>query len=478
MEQDKVKKICKIERIICAIIIIIGFFLMDLKEDIATAVILLGIFLIIILPKLTKKKLKKEITTDFSQNKIGNSIDIDELKTIEIESFKELEKSIKFENDYTIYETNYEFPSIELLIEENEIKDVIQSREYIDSESKIIVGLKENSNTKIIDIQETSHMLIAGTTGIGKTTLLDNIIINILYKSKPDETKFVMFDTSNNSLRLYNGIPHLLIPVINDAKKSVGALAWLVQELENRNKLFLNETVEDFVKFNKKMESYNKNKLPTIVVIIDEISDIVNTNKESVEDFLVKITKKGKKAGIFLIISTNRPSTDIVSGLVKANIYTRISFFLPARLDSKLILDVDGAEKLKKHGDLLFKTIGITTPQKYHCPYVSVDEIKNVVNFLKNGENNYQTDVLEKIENNNDVESEEADPLLMDAIEIVVETGLASTSFLQRRFKINYSRAGRIIDQMEQRGIISGYQGSKPREVLISKERWQELNKK
>ena len=477
-EQDKVKKICRIERIICAIIIIIGFFLMDLNEDIATAVILLGIFLIIILPKLTKKKFKKEITTEFSKNKIGNSIDIDELKTTEIESFKESEKSIKLKNDYTIYETNYEFPSIELLMEENEIKDVIQSREYIDSESKIIVGLKENSNTKIIDIQETSHMLIAGTTGIGKTTLLDNIIINILYKSKPDETKFVMFDPSNNSLRLYNGIPHLLIPVINDDKKAVGALAWIVREIENRNKLFLNETVEDFVEFNKKMESYNKNKLPTIVVIIDEISDIVNNDKENVEHFLVKITKKGKRAGIFLIVSTNRPSTDIVSGSIKANIYTRISFFLPARLDSKLILDMNGAEKLNNHGDILFKTIGITTPKKYHCPYVSIDGIKNVVNFLKNGGNNYQIDVLEEIEKNNDVERDETDPLLMDAIEIVVETGLASTSFLQRKFKINYSRAGRIIDQMEERGIISGYQGSKPREVLISKERLQELNKK
>ena len=251
-----------------------------------------------------------------------------------------------------------------------------------------------------------------------------------------------------------------------------------MQEIENRNKLFLAETAEDFIEFNKKMESYNKNKLPTIVVIIDEISDIVNKDKENVEDFLVKITKKGKKAGILLIISTNRPSTDIVSGSIKANIYTRISFFLPARLDSKLILDMDGAEKLENHGDILFKTIGITTPEKYHCPYISIDGIKTVVDFLKKGGNNYQIDVLEKIENNNDVESYETDPLLMDAIGIVVQTGLASTSFLQRRFKINYSRAGRIIDQMEERGIISGYQGSKPREVLISKERWQELKKK
>lgn len=478
VEQDKVKKICKIERIICTIIIIIGFFLMDLNEDIATSVILLGIFLIIVLPKLTMKKV---ITPEFLQNKIETSIDIDELKTTERELFKKSEKSIKLENDDTIYEYNYEFPSIELLTEENEIKDVIQSREYIDNESKIIVGLKESSNTKIIDLQETSHMLIAGTTGIGKTTLLDNIIINILYKSKPDETKFVMFDTNNNSLRLYNGIPHLLIPVITDAKKSVGALAWVVDEIENRNKKFLNETAEDFIEFNKKMETYNKNKLPTIVVIIDEISDIVNNDKEKVEEYLVKITKRGKKAGIFLIMSTNRPSMDIVSGAIKANIFTRISFFLPARLDSKLILDMDGAEKLKNHGDILFKTIGITTPKKYHCPYVSIDGIKKVVNFLKNFENYYPMDVLEKIDNNNnnkDLYSDETDELLMDAIEIVLATGQASASFLQRRFKISYSRAGEIIDQMEEMGVISGYQGSKAREVLWTLETLAEFYKR
>lgn len=470
MEQEKVNKICKFERIICAFIIVIGFLLMDLNEDMATVVILLGIFLIIIVPMITKKKLKKKSTT--------------ELKTKEIEEFKELEKNTELENEFTVYDINYEFPPKELLVEESEIKEVIHSKEYIDSESKIIVGLKENTKTQIIDIQKTSHMLIAGTTGIGKTTLLDNIIINILYKSRPDETKFVIFDTSNNSLRLYNGIPHLLIPVIRDAKKSIGALAWIVQEIENRNTLFLNENVEDFVGYNKKMELCNKNKLPTIVVIIDEISDIVNNDKENVEDCLVRITKKGRRTGIFLIISTNRPSTDIVSGSIKANIYTRISFFLPARLDSKLILDMDGAESLKKHGDILFKTIGITTPKKYHCPYVSIDEIKNVVHFVTKGGHAYSEEILDKIEKAYSTDNElkedlddKTDPFLMDAIEAVMEMGQASASFIQRRFKIGYARAGKIIDQMEERGIISGYEGSGPRKILISKERWNELKK-
>ena len=476
MKQSNINKICKIERILFAIVMFIGFCLIEFNADVGTAIILFGIFLIIVLPKLTIKIFAKENTTQVFQNKIENNSNIN--KTNEV--FEKSEDNIELKVEHEISEINYEFPMPELLSDDKEIREIIESKEYIDAESKTVVGLKEELNTKIIDLQETSHILIAGTTGIGKTTLLDNIIIDIIYKSKPDETKFIMFDTSNNSLRTYNGIPHLLIPVITDAKKSVGALAWIVQEIENRNKIFLSNNIEDITGFNKKMESYNKGKLPTIIVVIDEVSDIVNIDKEDVDEYLTRITKQGKKAGVFLILSTNRPSTDIVSGSIKANIYTRMSFFLPARLDSKLILDMDGAEKLKNHGDILFKTIGITTPQKYHCPYISTNGIKKVVNFLKgSSNNNYQTEILDKIENSNQFDIDnEADPLLEDAIEIVIETGQASTSFIQRRFKVGYARSGKIIDQMEERGIISGYQGSKPREVLMTKERWEELKNK
>lgn len=378
-------------------------------------------------------------------------------------------------------EIKYEFPRIELLNNEEEIKEVIQSKEYVESESKIIFGLKEGLNIRIIKLEETSHILIAGTTGIGKTTLLDNIIINILYKSTPDETKLMILDTSSNGLGVYNGIPHLLIPVISDAKRSIGALAWIVKEIENRLKVFFMENVKDFVEYNKKMN--NKIKLPRIVIIVDEILDIVSCDKESVDDYLTKITKQGKKAGVFLIVSTNRPSSDIVAGSVKTNIYTRISFFLPSRLDSRLILDMDGAEKINSIGDILYKTIGVTIPKKYHCPFISSNGVKNVVNFLKNIGAFYPVEILEKIENANnpryelesDIENEEDDPFLMEAIDVVVETGQASTSFIQRKFKVGYARAGRIIDQLENRGIISGYSGCEPRSVLITKEKLKEI---
>jgi len=379
---------------------------------------------------------------------------------------------------------NYEFPSIELIDEENEIKEVIQSKNFLESKSKMLVGLKENSEIKIIDIQETSHILIAGTTGIGKTNLLDNTIINILYKSNPNETKLVIFDTCNNGLTQYNGIPHLVIPVITNSRKAVGALAWIVQEIENRKALFLNEKTQDFNEFNRKMVSNNKKKLPTILIIIDEISEIVKNDKENVEDSILKITKQGKKTGVFLIISTNRPSTDIISGTIKANIYTRISFFLPARLDSKLILDMDGAEKLQNHGDLLLKTFGISVPQKYHCPYISNEGINSIVNFVKkDGEGKYDSEIIKALDRANKKDKEvlfnddEPDPRLEEAIEEVITNGQASTSFIQRRLKVGDARAGRIIDQMQERGIISGYQGSKPREVLMTKERWNELKR-
>ena len=493
MKKNNLKILCIIERVII-IGIVIRLCLFNINGDIRSLIILAGIFLYIFLPEQTKKKYNIKEERNIENNKEQN-------KEIEIKNLYDTEKINYnlFKNEETkdtnisvvvnSEENNYELPPIDLLSNDIEIKEIIQSKEYKDSKSKILVGVKEELKTLIIDIMETSHILIAGTTGIGKTMLLDNIIINTLYKSRPNEVKFVMLDTSNNGLRLYNGIPHLLIPVITDANKSIGALAWLVQEIENRNKIFINENVEDFIEFNQKMELDNKNKIPMIIVIIDEIFEIVNRDKESVEELLTKITRQGKKMGVFLIISTNRPSTDIVSGAIKANIYTRISFFLPSRLDSKLILDMDGAEKLKNHGDLLFKTIGITTPKKYHCPYLSIDGIKNVVNFLKKNETYYSENILENVEGhylkdtfenieNTSYDINETDPLLMDAIDVVVETGQASTSFIQRRFKIGYARAGRIINQMEERGVISGYLGSKPRMVLMSIEKLNELKNK
>lgn len=327
----------------------------------------------------------------------NNSVEDKLFMTIE-EARKQDKKmdELVLEHIKNVEDEDYEFPPIELLNQELEIMKVLSSKEFKENKSKTIIGFKADSNVKTtIDIQETSHILIAGTTGIGKTTLLDNIIVDVLYKAKPNEIKFVMFDTNNNSLRTYNGIPHLLIPVITDVKKAIGALAWVVQEIENRYQVFFNQSVDDIMGYNEKTQ---ENKLPVILVIIDEVSDIINYNKDEIEELLIRITKFGKKAGVFLIISTNRPSTNIISGTIKANIYTRISFFLPAKLDSRLILDVDGAEKLRAHGDMLFKTIGVITPQKYHCPYISLEGIKNIVNFFKRDEVYYNKDILEQIE--------------------------------------------------------------------------------
>lgn len=491
MKKINKKMLCIIERIVI-IGIVIRLCLFNINGNIRSLIILLGVFLLIFLPDQTKKiynekekntnNIKK---TNYNSSNLNFSENIETKETAKMEELKK-DKSKTLDELNNMKKINYELPNLGLLCDNIEIKNILQSKEFEDSKSKVLFGVKEDLNTKIIDINETSHILIAGTTGIGKTTLLDNIIINILFKSKPDEVKFIMFDTSNNGLRLYNGIPHLLIPVITDANKSVGTLAWIVQEIENRNRLFFSENVEDFTDFNRKMEGNKKSKLSEIIVIIDEIYEIINKNKEDVEKELISITRQGKRAGVFLIISTNRPSTDIVSGAIKANIYTRISFFLPSRLDSKLILDMDGAEKLKNHGDVLFKTLGITKPNKYHCPYLSVDGIKNVVEFLKTNETYYSADILENIENHiykdifKNIEDDNyydigVDPLLMDAIDAVVTTGQASTSFIQRRLKVGYARAGILIDQLEERGIISGYQGSKPRQVLMSVERLEEL---
>ncbi len=470
MNKNNLKILCIIERVLI-IAIVIGICLMDINGDVRSLIIILGIILLIYLPEQTKKKFEKkeESIEEAIHNSIKdyndyNQLEKIELNVVDIPTENTEKKDLRIEENNDIVKSSYENPTIDLLSEDVEIRDVIQSKEYTDSKSKIIVGVKEDLNTKIIDIQETSHILIAGTTGIGKTTLLDNIIINIIYKTKPDEVKFIMFDTSNNSLRLYNGIPHLLLPVITNVKLASGVLAWIVQEIENRNKEFLRENVENLTEFNKKMETEERKKIPPIIILIDEISDIVNYDRDSINEFLAKITKQGEKAGIYMIISTNRPSSDIISGAVKANIFTRISFYLPSRLDSKVILDMDGAETLTNRGDILFKTIGIAKPEKYHCPNISTTGVKNVVNFFRNTGNNYQNDALNEI--NGKYFDEDEDPFLQEAIETVVETGQASTSFIQRRLKVGYARAGEIIDQLEERGIIDGYEGSKPRKVL------------
>ena len=379
---------------------------------------------------------------------------------------------------------------IEIPNKENEIvhlRDIIDCSKFIEHKSKLAFALgKDVAGEEVVtDIAKMPHVLIAGATGSGKSVCINTLIASIIYKAKPSEVKLVMVDPKVVELSVYNGIPHLLIPVVTDPKKAAGALAWAVQEMENRYSLFASKNVRDINGYNEELDKEGSTeKLPQIVIIIDELADLMMVSSKEVEDSICRLAQKARAAGMHLVIATQRPSVDVITGIIKANIPSRISFAVSSQVDSRTILDMAGAEKLLGKGDMLFYPAGAAKPTRVQGAFISDKEVEKVVDFVKaNGEATYNDDILEQIEkaNSTDKEIEEqendddTDPLLMEAIEVVVETGQASTSFIQRRFKVGYARAGRIIDQMEERGIISGFQGSKPREVLMSKERWQEL---
>lgn len=379
---------------------------------------------------------------------------------------------------------------IEIPNKENEIvhlRDIIDCSKFIEHKSKLAFALgKDVAGEEVVtDIAKMPHVLIAGATGSGKSVCINTLIASIIYKAKPSEVKLVMVDPKVVELSVYNGIPHLLIPVVTDPKKAAGALAWAVQEMENRYSLFASKNVRDIKGYNEELDKEGSTeKLPQIVIIIDELADLMMVSSKEVEDSICRLAQKARAAGMHLVIATQRPSVDVITGIIKANIPSRISFAVSSQVDSRTILDMAGAEKLLGKGDMLFYPAGAAKPTRVQGAFISDKEVEKVVDFVKaNGEATYNDDILEQIEkaNSTDKEIEEqendddTDPLLMEAIEVVVETGQASTSFIQRRFKVGYARAGRIIDKMEERGIISGFQGSKPREVLMSKERWQEL---
>ena len=369
------------------------------------------------------------------------------------------------------------------------LREVIDSDEFANNKSKLSIALGKDvaGKTVVADIAKMPHVLIAGSTGSGKSVCINSIITSIVYNAKPSEVKLVMVDPKVVELSVYNGIPHLLIPVVTDPKKAAGALAWAVIEMDERYAKFAQKGVRDLKGYNKAIEKENENaKLPQIVIIIDELADLMMVAAKDVEEAICRLAQKARAAGMHLVIATQRPSVDVITGLIKANVPSRIAFAVSSQVDSRTILDCAGAEKLLGKGDMLFYPVGATKPQRIQGAFVSDDEVEKIVDFIKSnaGEVVYNSEIIETIENSNKsdkemLESEASDntcdPLLNEAIETVVETGQASTSFIQRRFKVGYARAGRIIDQMEERGIISGYQGSKPREVLMSKERWEEL---
>lgn len=357
------------------------------------------------------------------------------------------------------------------------LKEMLLSEEFENIDSNIPLSLGKDVSGKpiISSIDKMPHLLIAGATGSGKSVCINTIITSIIYKSSPEEVKLLLIDPKVVELSIYNEIPHLLIPVVTDAKKAAFALSWAVEEMEKRYKLFAQSSVRDITSYNKKMEN-GEEKLPTIVIIIDELADLMMVSAQEIEDYICRLAQMARAAGMYLIVATQRPSIDVITGTIKANIPSRISFSVSSQIDSRTILDMGGAEKLLGKGDMLFYPSFFSKPLRVQGAFISDEEVEKVVNFLKkNNVSDYDDEIVEVVENSKEINLQDSDVLLEDAIRLVVDDGQASISMLQRRLKIGYARAARIIDEMELRGIIGGYEGSKPRKVLISKEDLEEI---
>ena len=364
------------------------------------------------------------------------------------------------------------------------LRSVLESREFKEHPSKLAVALGKDisGENMVIDLAKMPHVLIAGATGSGKSVFINSIVISLLYKSSPDEVKLLMVDPKVVELGVYNGIPHLLIPVVTDPNKAAGALRWAVTEMTTRYKLFADRGVRDLLGYNAVVEETGEGeKLPQIVIIIDELADLMMVAPHDVEDSICRLAQMARAAGMHLVIATQRPSVNVITGVIKANIPSRISFAVSSQVDSRTILDMAGAEKLLGKGDMLYYPVGVPKPVRVKGTFVSDKEVELVVDFVKNQlRARYDEEIIENINENINNEkdnslSDDTDDLLEQAIDAVIDCGQASVSFIQRKFKVGYARAGRIIDQMAERNIISGYEGSKPRRVLISREQWEEM---
>ena len=373
------------------------------------------------------------------------------------------------------------------------LREVIDSNEFNRAKSKstFAVGKDIGGNAIVGNIAKLPHMLIAGTTGSGKSVCMNSIIISLLYKASPEDVKLIMVDPKMVELGIYNGIPHLLIPVVTDPKKAAGSLQWAVTEMMRRYKAMSDAGVRDLESYNSIMESEEGNKLPQVVVIIDELADLMLVAAKEVEESICRIAQMGRAAGIHLIIATQRPSADVITGLMKANIPSRIAFAVSSAMESRIILDTQGAEKLVGRGDMLFAPIGAGKPLRVQGCFVSDAEVEAVANYVKENYNTtYDQTVMEEIERKAaqsgngkavaaDPEPTEAemdgDEMLPAAVDVILETGQASVSMLQRRLKLGYARAARIVDEMEEKGIVGPFQGSKPRTILVTKEQWEAM---
>mgnify|MGYP000916188561 FL=1 len=363
------------------------------------------------------------------------------------------------------------------------LRSVLESPEFTQHESRLAVALGKDitGENTVVDLAKMPHILIAGATGSGKSVCINSIIISLLYKATPDDVRLLMIDPKVVELGVYNGIPHLLIPVVTDPNKAAGALRWAVSEMTTRYKLFADRGVRDILGYNASIEESGEGeKLPQIVIIIDELADLMMVAPHDVEDSICRLAQMARAAGMHLVIATQRPSVNVITGVIKANIPSRIAFAVSSQVDSRTILDMAGAEKLLGKGDMLYYPVGVPKPIRVKGAFVSDKEVELTVDFVKNQMKAlYDEEIIENINDDSSSSKEDTDDstdeLLPQAIEAVIDCGQASVSFIQRKFKVGYARAGRIIDQMAERNIISGYEGSKPRRVLITRERWEEM---
>ena len=361
------------------------------------------------------------------------------------------------------------------------LRSLIESKEYKAVNTNIPFALGKDIAGKniIAGIDKMPHLLIAGATGSGKSVCINSLIMSIIFKAKPDEVKLILIDPKVVELSIYNGIPHLLIPVVTDPRKAANALNWAVSEMTNRYKVFAGNSVRDIQSYNEKMVNENSDKMPQIVIIIDELADLMTVASSEVEEYITRIAQLARACGIHLVIATQRPSVDVITGVIKANIPSRIAFAVSSHIDSRTILDSGGAEKLLGKGDMLYHPMGMAKPIRIQGTFISDDEIKRVVDNIREQQielkTGIQNEIIDEIEKAQSQQNEEVDEFLEQAVEMVVNDGQASASYIQRKFKVGYSRAARIIDQLEKRGIVGGHEGSKPRKVLITKEELDEM---
>ncbi len=376
----------------------------------------------------------------------------------------------------------------------NSVKNMVSMREVIDTSEfdaqksllSAAIGKDIAGNTVFCDVSKMPHLLIAGTTGSGKSVCMNSIIVSILYRAKPDEVKFLMIDPKKVEFSKYESIPHLLVPVVTDPRKASGALGWAVAEMLKRYQMFSDTGVRDISGYNKYVKKHKDlEPMPKIVICIDELADLMMAAPKEVEDSICRLAQMARAAGMHLVIATQRPSVDVITGLIKANISSRIALTVSSAIDSRTILDTGGAEKLLGRGDMLYSPIGSSKPLRVQGCFISDEEVEELCEFIKNqGESEYSEEISKEIENRavqekgssnafDDVEGGESlDPLFEQAVDVVLDNGRASTSFLQRKLGVGYSRGSKIMDQLEEKGIIGPQDGAKPREIRINKQQW------